>query len=224
MVRRLKNQLSSHSAKERAQAAEELGHLGEKAIPCIPDLIKTLKDPDGGVRAKAIIALGFLEATEAVLPMIDALEDQDEMVRSSAVAALSFLKDQRAVQPLLQLLGDKNNELRDRVLRALGRIGDLAAVKPLIHALKDPIPFVRWGAAVGLGFLNSPEAVEPLISCALYDEDCNMRWRAVEALGNIGDQRSVSSLLEITENMYEDFEVRSAAEVALRKILDFEDT
>ena len=88
----------------------------------------------------------------------------------------------------------------------------------LINALEDPIPFVRFGAAVGLGFLGCPEAVDPIITHALFDEDRGVRWRAVEALGSIGDRRAVRPLLRIIENEHEDPDAREAAFAALNKI------
>ncbi|MFX0194820.1 MAG: HEAT repeat domain-containing protein, partial [Candidatus Hodarchaeota archaeon] len=117
------------------------------------------------------------------------------------------------------LLGYKNDEIRERTLRALGRIGDPAAVQSLIQALNDPVPFVRWGATVGLGFLGRPEAIKPLISLALCDGDRNLRWRAVEALGDIGNKRAVRPLRRIFENKNEDPDVRTAAAIALNKIM-----
>ena len=50
MLKKLQKMLHSRSAIDRAQAAEELGTLGEKARPCIQDLIGALKDPDPYMR------------------------------------------------------------------------------------------------------------------------------------------------------------------------------
>lgn len=218
MIKQLQKQLHSRSAKDRAKAAEKLGQLGELAHPCVPDLIEALNDPKREVRVKATLALGFLEAVEAVNTIIQLLKEENDMVRSAAVGTLSLLRDAQVVQPLLQLLKDKNHEIRDRTLRALGRIGDPISVQPLIKALNDPVPFVRWGAAVGLGFLGSPEAIEPLISLALCDEDRNLRWRAVEALGDIGNRRAVQPLRRIIDDENEDPDVQIAATIALNKI------
>jgi HEAT repeat protein len=218
MLKRLQKMLHSRSPNDRAQAAEELGQLGEEARSYVQDLIGALKDPERDVRAKAAVALGFSEAPEAVTPLIQALGDKESVVRSSAVGALSYLKDRRAVQPLIRLLDDQNNEIRDRALRALGRIGDPAAAKPLIRALEESDPYIRWGAAVGLGELGCSEAVDPLMKHALSDEDPGVRWRAIEALGSIGDKRAVQLLLKVIEDEQEDPDILAAAGVALKRI------
>jgi HEAT repeat protein len=83
--------------------------------------------------------------------------------------------------------GDRS--IRKNAAQALGELGDPRAVKPLIAALDE---FYYRGEEVvveALIQIGEP-AVDHLIT-ALNEDDRDVRKRAVEALGEIGDPRAV---------------------------------
>jgi HEAT repeat protein len=109
---------------ERAMAAEVLGLLDE--MTACPELIFCLDDPEPGVRASAVRALGRLgmpQATKAVSGCL--APGEDPAVRAAAA-------------------------------RALGRIGDIDAVPALTASLPDPHYWLAHNAAEALALLGPP--------------------------------------------------------------------
>jgi len=80
-------------------------------------------------------------------------------------------------------LKDKEWNVRYWAGESLGKSGTLA-VEPLIAALKNKDSDVRANAAIALGEIKDVRAVQPLIA-TLKDPDA--RWKAVQALVNIGE-------------------------------------
>jgi HEAT repeat protein len=81
--------------------------------------------------------------------------------------------------------------VRMQAERALGQMRDARAVELLIAALRDEN--VHRSAQHALESIGAP-SVEPLIA-VLRDENEDVRGRAVEALGRIGDARAVEPLI-----------------------------
>ena len=127
----------------------------------LEQILRKLKDRDGGVRSKAIVQLSELKITEAVDELTKILyEDKDSLVRSHAAAALGEMQ-----------------------------VDAQEAVKVLIETVKkDPIASVRLEAVVALGNIGSPAVVEELTTVALNDEDIRVRSWAAEALRKIKSQ------------------------------------
>jgi cyclophilin family peptidyl-prolyl cis-trans isomerase/HEAT repeat protein len=65
-----------------------------------------------------------------------------------------------------------------------------------VPALTDPDELVRATAAFALGLLGSKDAIDPL-RAALHDVSLQVRGRAIEALGLIGDRASAPLVAEV---------------------------
>ena len=89
-------------------------------------------------------------------------------------------------------------------------------VAGLIEALNHKENEIQDKAQLALVRIGAP-AVEPLIQ-TLKDENRNIRWRAAEALGKIGDARAVEPLIQAL--MYGDSGVRKHIVRALGSIRD----
>ncbi len=71
-------------------AAESLGQSGPPARELVPDLIRTLGDPDAKVRRASAVALGRIDPDRAQTALTQAANsDADEAVRSAAKAAIT---------------------------------------------------------------------------------------------------------------------------------------
>lgn len=83
--------LKSGDVRARSRAADDLGHLGVKAVPAIPELMAALRDPAARVRSSAGLALGNIGSKhKGVVPLlIKALGDKSEDVRFAASLALA---------------------------------------------------------------------------------------------------------------------------------------
>lgn len=74
-----------------------------------------------------------------------------------------------------------------------GTPGDLASAVEALARGKDTQ--ARMAAAKQLGGLRNPRALEPLVA-ALADANRDVRWAAVEALGELGDRGAIPALIE----------------------------
>ncbi|MBA4188823.1 MAG: hypothetical protein C0467_12565 [Planctomycetaceae bacterium] len=106
-------------------------------------------------------------------------------------------KDVDAV--LATLCTSPNAALRDAAVEAAGwrfrkRGGP---VDPLLRAVKHKNPVTQFLAAEGLARGKRPEGMQVLLSGIEYLEDTAHRTRAVQALGELGDPRSVDKLLTL---------------------------
>src|SRR4030042_1692221 len=216
---------------KRAQAAINLGTMGEKAVPAIPFLIGILGDTAGvelktGPEAQianltspaieAAVALGKI-GTPALEPLIGALKDKDPNVRVLHAGEMEELEDLKAVKPLIAALKDENFNVQATAARALGEINDPTAVEPLIAALKDKKAEVRGSAAAALGEMGDKKATLPLIA-ALKDPTEKVRRLAAVSLGEISDTRADQALITALKD--KDAGVRAAAAGALGEIHD----
>ena len=106
---------------------------------------------------------------------------------------------------LATLCTSPNVQLRDAAIQAVGwrfrkRPGAglvQKGVDPLLKALKHKNPITQFFAAEGLALGKRPEGMQVLLSGIEYLEDMGHRQRAVRALGELGDPRSVDKLLAL---------------------------
>jgi hypothetical protein len=184
----------------------------------IAGLVKALRYNDIEVQTRIATILGSFGA-EATDELLVALKKKDKNIRLGVIEALTLIKDPRAVPALITTLKDESSEVRWEAAIALGEIGDVQAIEPLVHALKDHDKYVRYGAAFALSkvgwkpaddeqkayyFAGMQEwkAVEligkpavPALSHILDDRDNNVRQKAIEILGEIGDPAATPALI-----------------------------
>ncbi len=100
---------------------------------------------------------------------------------------------------LATLCTSPNTDLRDAAIAAYGwRFRKRAApVDPLLKAAKHKNPVTQFLAAEGLARGGRAEGMQVLLSGIEYLEDFGHRVRAVQALGELGDARSVDKLLAL---------------------------
>ena len=97
------------------------------------------------------------------------------------------LKKKKDIKGLIKALRFKDNHIRKKAAESLSEIGDKKARDPLILALNDNDRNVRNEAARALGKIGDKKAVDPLIQ--RLEEPL---FRAIEALGKLGNQGSYS--------------------------------
>ena len=176
------------------------------------------------VRERAARRLAKLKTPVAVEELVSALDDVALPVREEAAAALGEIGDRRALQPLLRKLSDPASGIDAAAALALGKIGDGAAFASLaamaqlgpparqlaaiqaLGALSDPraadvlmplasVPGVRQPALRALGERDDP-ATSPFLTAQLDGErDPATLATLADALGRVGDERSILPLL-----------------------------
>ena len=174
-------------------------------------LVMALKHKDPAVAYEAVEALGEIGDPAAVGPLIDALYgDKYSGIRWKAAEALTRI-GKEAVPYLVGALENPDEDVRWKAAIALGEIGDERAIDPLIRLLGDEDRFVRSRAAYALGIMGEP-VIGPLAD-ALNDENADLRWGAVMALGRIQADSATGALIRATTDVNEG--VRQEAMTAL---------
>jgi HEAT repeat protein len=131
LPRNLEASLRDLDSKKPEMRAAAIGDLvrharGDAAVreKAIPLLAKRLEDEQGLVRSAAAVALGDLDATEAVTSLLVAVDDDAPHVRQMAINALGEIGDQRALPRLRRALEDPRPEVRYQTIIAFPRIAD----------------------------------------------------------------------------------------------------
>jgi hypothetical protein len=114
----LTEMLVSGSPSERRLAAVTLGHIASQQV--LPDLTRTLDDPDDELVADAARALGQLGDLGATAALIALLRDgRPWFVRVAAAGALGALEDPAAAPALAEELDAEEWDLRNAAARSL---------------------------------------------------------------------------------------------------------
>jgi HEAT repeat protein len=150
----LTHELSSPNTITRSRAARELGKLKDQAAVAVPELVRTLADPDPFVARDASEALGKI-GPAAVPALRDALRSAESRVRIRALQALSACcpNDHATVATVAQALkADPDANVRRWAALTLDRIGvtGQGVIANLTAALADPDMTVRYSAAIAL--------------------------------------------------------------------------
>ena len=135
-------------------------------------------DSNSDVRIQAIRALVNIDSTTAHKVLIKLLEDNSEERIKNTISSLI----QKHEEFIRELLVDEKQLLQSAM-----------------SDLQSPDQKIRRKAARILGKLKHVSALQPLCD-TLKDEDGIVRTAAVKALGSIGDNASLFSLIKVLEN------------------------
>lgn len=228
IVRFLIETLENGREETRQNAAKALGNIGDPVA--VEPLILALEDESISVQTTAARALGEIKSPKALEPLIKAIElidfpnyEWERAYRSfiPALAALVQHGDIAAVPVLAQVLERQlcyNSHYHADIVRAtvqaLGKIRDLTAIDVLIES----------GFHISLGdnevieeLRNNREiAIPRLITHLSTSNNYWIRIGIVKALGEIGDEKAIPTLVKILAN--DDTSINGRATQALGKI------
>ena len=140
-------------------------------------------------RAHAATRLGNLKCEKAVFPLIKALKDEDSSVCARAVTSLGKIGDPKAINPLIQMFQGDHGEMAKKAITKIGK----PSVEKLISNLNNVDVNSRKLSIDALGIIKDPSTVDNLLK-SLNDNESAVKWRAVRALGNIGDKKAYKIL------------------------------
>jgi HEAT repeat protein len=195
-VDQLIENLRSEDWQIRYDAANRLKTLGDTRA--VPALINVLDDSNLTVRFIAAMTLGILRDSRAVLPLVEMMRGtRDHDVLWAAAWALSEMGALSA-EPLIAVLRTEDPLTRDVAADVLGSVQDERALQPLAYAfmtygLTDYPETGRFGAADALE--RYEERAVPIFLQALNHDSAEVRARSAEALGHIGADDAVPSLI-----------------------------
>lgn len=160
------------------------------------DAIEIIKEKmvndEAGVRREAANDIVFIDEPEAEDMLLDLLLDENKGVREAAGDALLRRGNQRGAQKLVENFRNPRIEVRNQAMLLLTEMGE-PVLEYVIPSLTDTDHDVRKFAADVLGEIGSTAAVTSLVK-TIGDEDPNVGFSAVEALGKIGGDETLDEL------------------------------
>lgn len=214
--------LEHESLRVRAGAALALrSGYGAKAAPAVAALSRCVAEADPELKQYAIRALSNLgpSARAAVPALKNALAGEDRRTHLHVAKAIWRIDRQPddVIPVLIAVLENGDPSERYGAGEQLKEMGPWAApaVPALIKALKDEDPSNRSHVGRVLGEIGpkAAMAIPALVKVLQGEEDPMVRSNAAEALGKLGDPKTVPALIAALED--EDEFVRWSAIVAL---------
>lgn len=178
-------------------------------------LMDYMKDSELEVREEAAKAIVKKGSNVAIDSLLKAMSSDDPTYRNKALEAL-VLMGEKVVPHLLSEIDNEDKDVRKFVIDTLGEIGDEKSLKFIIEKIDDEDENVAQSACENLGKFAKVEAVDALI--AALDKSEWIQFAAIEALGNIGDPKSVPHILKVMKEANE--WIKHVALEALTKIKD----
>lgn len=180
-------------------------------------LVDLLKDKNRLVRLAAVDGLGRLGSADALAVLEGQLDDKDPAFQRHVFKAIGSLNTPQATPFLKRGLASKDAYVRSFSAEALSsRPRDPKLEPVLIGLLGDESLAVRIRALEALAAWKSRAAVGSMIK-ALRASEPTLRWKAAQALGDIGDPKAREALTYVAKNDAE-AEIRASAESALQAL------
>jgi HEAT repeat protein len=196
----------------------------------VPLLVVALEDLAPGISSMAAKKLGDIGDSRAIGPLLAALGNSDAGRYQTAAEALSAINPTWRESPDARTaIANSVSKLRntdigsETAARLLGRLRETSAEGVLLEALR--VPTLRASVAQALGELRTPAAVEPLnqilneaadqLRIHVFRDEAYKLGAVANALGKIGDRRSIGPLTRIKEILESKIgELRAAEEAS----------
>ena len=193
-LRKFIKDLNHEDSSERRASAEALSEGDERAVY---PLIKALRDDNFGVQDAAMRSLMSIKS-ESTAYMVLPLLRGNAFLRNTAIMIIREV-GKEAVPLLEPLLKDQDDDVRKFALDLIHDIRHCDYPEALVDMLKnDPNPNVRAAAAKTIGSLDYKEAIPELMeSLKIKVDEEWVCFSAIEALTNLGDDRSVQSIVAL---------------------------
>ncbi len=181
------------------------------------ELLTLLHSQDMRIRQKAQFAL-VTRGEKGLELFRKAIAQRDnQLARVNAVWGIGQLarKDKDAGKDLQGLLKDSDPEVVAQAARTIGDLKYADAVTDLLPLLASDHPRTIFFSAQALGRIGKEEAISPLLAMIEKnnDEDLYIRHAGVVALARIGQEASVSGLVN-----HQSKAIRTAAVLVLRRL------
>jgi eukaryotic-like serine/threonine-protein kinase len=179
-------------------------------------LVDVLKDENEYARRAAVEVLNVVGTSKSVKYLLEVIADSDWWVRTRAADALGKIGGPRVVDAVLALIKDENQDIRRAAIEILNQTKDERAVAQLIEATRDPDWWVSERAVDALAEIGSSKALPRFID--MLQGEVKSLPTVIRAIGKIGDQKSLESLLPLLARPENEIKVEAIA--ALAKLAD----
>lgn len=149
------------------------------------DLRALVHDPDPGVRAKAVRALGQIGDPASEAEIEKASEDTDAGVRAAAAFSMGLLAEPSSNGVLIKLAADADAGVRGAAAASLGIIHDPSAIPTIATLLVDHNTAVRSAAALAAWRFPQPESLVEVLTVNLSGTDPHVRFASSYALARL---------------------------------------
>lgn len=173
--------------------------------------LRQLGSGNAEARARAAEMLAGSREARVVESLVMALADEEALVRAAAAKSLGKIGDAQAIEPLVAALLDTDKRVRAAAAKALGMMNWQPANDR--HRAMQAIAEDQWDTVVSLG-----TQVVDLLLTALNEGDIDLKQKAAQALGQLGDLRAVEPLLSILRGT--EIEIKHKAAQALGQLGD----
>jgi HEAT repeat protein/tRNA A-37 threonylcarbamoyl transferase component Bud32 len=192
----VQKQLKDNSKFIRSAALSALAKMdGQFDMPLI---VGMLRDPEIEVQNKAVDVVIKANHPETVKYLVDVLKDENEYARRAAVEVLNVVGTSKSVKYLLEVIADSDWWVRTRAADALGKIGGPRVVDAVLTLIKDENQDIRRAAIEILNQTKDERAVAQLIE-ATRDKDWWVSERAVDALAEIGSSKALPRFIDMLQ-------------------------
>ncbi len=189
-----------------------------------------LWDEDEEVRNIAIEGLWENEQASLIEPLIKLMNhDSSDKVQATAASALgrfAVLAEEQKIstdykaklsQSLLVILADtsKSIDVRQRALEAVAPLNYRQVEQAINDSYNNGNHLLKISAIYAMGRNCNPRWL-PILLTELSTDDAEVRYEAVVACGELGEQEVVPYLIDLTND--DDSDVRTASVLALGKI------
>ena len=221
----------------QARAIRALGEIAE--TESFPFLLKLLLRKEEAIVTSALLALGLLADSRAVVPvltlaqvipeqriravdclvrmgtaavpeLIRIVRDSDDIsLQFTAVETLGRIKAKDAAEPLAGLLKKAVGPMQCATAEALGQIADPRASAALVQLLGSTDPNVRVNAIAALEQMPQKRLAKPL-QRLLADGEREVRLHAIRTLGQCEDPSVAPQLIPFLNDSDEDLQLAAA--------------
>src|ERR1700723_1336771 len=192
----VQKQLKDNSKFIRSAALSALGRMDgpfDIAVLC-----GMLRDPEIEVQNKAVDVVIHANHPDTIKYLVDVLKDENEYARRAAVEVLNAVGTSKSVKYLLEVIADSDWWVRTRAADALGKIGGPRVVHAVLALIKDENQDIRRAAIEILNQTKDERAVAQLIE-ATRDTDWWVSERAVDALAEIGSSKALPRFIDMLQ-------------------------
>ena len=151
-----------------------------------------------------------------VEPLIALLRDGTTKQAACAITVLGAIGDHRAIEPLIGMLHASHVLIRMNAAKALSSFGEPAVLTALLDSLNDRDELVQSWVLNSLGALGNRQVVGSIIAFLEHTPSPDMRYMAIRALGDLGDQQAIAHILPYLAD--ENHHVKADAEKALARL------
>jgi eukaryotic-like serine/threonine-protein kinase len=164
----------------------------------MPLIVGMLRDPEIEVQNKAVDVVIKANHPDTIKYLVDVLKDENEYARRAAVEVLNIVGTSKSVKYLLEVIADSDWWVRTRAADALGKIGGPKVVDAVLSLIKDENQDIRRAAIEILNQTKDERAVAQLIE-ATRDKDWWVSERAVDALAEIGSSKALPRFIDMLQ-------------------------